>query len=90
MDEPKTLDVPGKLLAAAGSAIYGESWQLPLARLLGHSQPRTVQRWAQAARDDRSYPVPVSLLRELLGHLERKYAGLMRAHDALKELYDGR
>lgn len=90
MDEPKTLNVPGKLLEAAGAAIYGESWQLPLARLLGHSQPRTVQRWAEAAREDRTYPVSVTLLRELLGHLERKSGAIMRAHDQLKELYDGR
>lgn len=90
MDEPKTLHVPGRLLQACGQALYGDVWQYPLSRLLGHSSPRTVQRWAEASREDRSRPVSVTLLRELLGHLEAKAGPLMRTHDALKELYDGR
>lgn len=90
MDEPKTIAVPGRLLRAAGQALYGDSWQYPLSRLLGHQQPRTVQRWAQAATDDRDYPVSVTLLAELLGHLERKAGPLQRTHDALKELFDRR
>lgn len=90
MDEPHTLDVPARLLEAVGRAIYGEIWQLPLARLLGHKQPRTVQRWAEAAKHDRLYPVSVTLLEELLGHLETKAGAVMRLHDQLKELYDRR
>lgn len=49
-----------------------------------------MQRWAQAAKEDRDYPVSITLLAELLGHLETKGASLMRAHDALKLFYDGR
>lgn len=89
-DEPRTIAVPAKLLEALGVAIYGELWQLPLARLLGHKQPRTVQRWAEAARDDRPYPVSVTLLEELLGHLETKAGDVMRLHDQVKEIYDNR
>lgn len=89
MDEPRTLRVPGRLLRAAGVALFGETWQLSLSRLL-NVQGRTIQRWEEAAKADRDYLVSVSLIAEIMGHLERKSGSLMRAHDTLKELYDGR
>lgn len=93
MDEPqvgpKTLRVPGRLLRAAGEALHGELWQMAVGRLL-RVNARTIQRWEQAAKEDRDYQVPIGLLEDLMGALERKAAGLMRAHDALKAFYDDR
>jgi len=44
------------LVARAGIALFGEEWQMPLARLLGVAD-RTVRRVAQAARDGSDYQV---------------------------------
>lgn len=90
MDEPITIVVSGRLLEAVGVAIYGESWQSSLSRLLGHRSPRTVQRWAKAAYQDQPYPVSITTLEQLLGHLEAKAADVMRLHDQVKEIYDRR
>jgi hypothetical protein len=88
MEERPKLDVPARLLVAVGQALYGELWQSPLSRLLGHSSPRTVQRWAEAAERDATYQTPRSMLEELLGHLERKQATVERAFDALRGFVD--
>lgn len=45
-----------ELVARAGIALYGEHWQMPLARLLGVAD-RTIRRVAQAARDNSDYQV---------------------------------
>jgi len=86
MAEP--IHVPARLLAAAGEAIAGERWQAPLARALNMNL-RTVQRWAEAAREDRTYPVPPGLLEELLGLLERRTRPARAAFEGLKLFYDG-
>ena len=45
-----------ELMQRAGVALYGEHWQMPLARLLGVSD-RTVRRIAQAARMGEPYRI---------------------------------
>jgi hypothetical protein len=44
------------LVARAGMALYGDEWQMPLARLLNVNQ-RTMRRVAQAAREATPYQV---------------------------------
>ncbi len=86
MMEP--LLIPARLLAAAGEAICGKRWQSDLAREL-KINIRTTQRWAEAARKDEPYPVSYSLLRELLGLLERRTRPAREAFESLKLFYDG-
>lgn len=57
MTDTAPIPSPARLVAAAGEALYGPRWQQPLARLLGLSldakgHNRTIQRIAQAARDN--------------------------------------
>ncbi len=86
MSEP--IQVPARLLAAAGEAICGNRWQSDLARELGVNL-RLTQRWAQAAREDRPYPIQRTLLEELLGLLERRTRPARDAFEHLKLFYDG-
>lgn len=84
MEPPARLHVPAALLVAAGVALYGPVWQSPLSRALKLNSPRTVQRWAEAARRDDVYEAPRSMLIELLGLLEHKHGDVERAFDQLR------
>ncbi|MCA3700830.1 MAG: hypothetical protein IOB84_13740 [Brevundimonas sp.] len=55
-----------ELLCQAGQAMFGETWQSDLARLLNVSL-RRVQYYAAGARQP-----PDSMLAEMAGHLEAK------------------
>lgn len=86
-EERDILTVPARLLAAAGVALHGPSWQTHLARSL-QINIRTPQRWAAAARDDQPYQISRSLLAALLGELERKFRPLESCFDQLKAFHD--
>lgn len=80
------------LVARAGIALYGEHWQMPLARLLRVAD-RTVRRVAQAARDGSDYQVNQAWAPELITALrpiptERAIQGRYAAEvlEALKGL----
>ena len=89
MEEIRTKPIPARLLAAIGKALYGERWQVPLARLLGEPSPRRMQRWAAAAKDDRPYLVSEDNMAKLLAQLERRNNEVQRTFEAMKALYDG-
>jgi hypothetical protein len=80
--------VPARLLAAAGVALHGERWQSALADDL-EINLRTAQRWAAAARDDKTYEVSRNLLGAICGLLEKKFRPLERAYEGLKAFHDG-
>ncbi len=87
MNEPRTMEVPGELLAGAGKALFGDEWQSPLARRL-RIELRTVQRWAKAAREGSTYRVSRGLYEQLLGALERDAFRIQQAFDQLRAFYD--
>lgn len=57
------------LVARAGIALYGEHWQMPLARLLNVAD-RTVRRVAQAARTGDDYQVNQAWAAEIVAALQ--------------------
>lgn len=80
------------LVARAGVALYGENWQMPLARLLKVAD-RTVRRVAQAARTGDDYQVNQAWAAEIVEALkpiplEREIQGRYAAEvlEALKGL----
>lgn len=85
MDVSKTVEVPGPLLRAAGQALHGERWVIPLARTLGVGE-RTTERWAEAATNGAPYRVSRTLVEELVGHLQARASGVERAKNQLVQL----
>lgn len=81
------VEVPGKVLANAGMALFGPAWQSDLARLL-KLERRTIQRWAAAASADQGYSVSPRVLADLMSELDRKHMPLERAIEDLKLFYD--
>lgn len=53
-----------QLIAAAGRALFGAQWQVPLAQALGINE-RTMRRIAQAEREGDDYPLASGALRDL-------------------------
>jgi len=80
------------LVARAGIALYGEHWQMPLARLLGVAD-RTVRRVAQAARTGDDYQINQAWAAQIVAALqpiplEREIQGRYAAEvlEALREV----
>jgi len=87
-DQRDAVTIPARLLAGAGSLLYGDRWQSDFAKTLDLNL-RTVQRWAAKARDDQPLQISRALLAEVLGQLERKFTPMQNAFDALRAFHDG-
>lgn len=83
------IPVPAAFLREAGRALYGDRWQMPLAKTLREPSPRRLQRWAAAAKQDKPYHVTEAQLAQLLALLEPKVFQVQRAYETLKAFYDG-
>lgn len=64
-----------QLIAAAGRALFGAQWQVPLAQSLGINE-RTMRRIAQAEREGDEYPVAPGALRDLQALITARQADL--------------
>lgn len=85
-----------EILTAAGKALFGDQWQLPLARALSFSD-RLVRRWAAGAKD-----IPDAVLVAVVGllqtaadareaeatELQRNVGELRRIAESVKEVSD--
>lgn len=82
MDDLKTVEMPAALIASAGEALFGETWQAALARALDVDE-RRVRHWAKAAREGADYRFPRGLVADLVKLLEARPAILSQAAAAL-------
>lgn len=67
------MDLTPELFARAGHALYGDQWQVPLARRLNINE-RTVRRIAQAARNGEPYRMTPGWRGELVTALQERTA----------------
>ena len=92
MTQPEAGDdyitMPAELLVVVGEALHGKLWQSALANDLKHNSPRTVQRWAEAARARETYRVRRRMVEELLGLLEQRARTVPEAFDRLRQVYE--
>lgn len=81
------IELPGRVLIGAGQALYGDLWQTQLADLLKMNR-RTIQRWAQAGKEDDVYRVAPGVVVEIMRELDRRHMPLERAIEDLRQFYD--
>lgn len=74
-----------QLIAAAGRALFGAQWQVPLAQALGINE-RTMRRIAQAEREGDDYRVSPGVLRDLQAQLATRQTELENVAAALGRL----
>lgn len=76
------MDLTPELFARAGRALFGDEWQVPLARRLNINE-RTVRRIAQAARNGEPYRMTPGWKADLVAALrERTKQALEQAKEA--------